>query len=240
MTAPGPPAPIRVLVVDDQELVRSGFCVILDAAEGITVVGEAANGEAAVSQVAEHGPDVVLMDIRMPGMDGLEATRLITSGAPAPRSAGSGPATPPKVVMLTTFDLDDYVYEALRAGASGFLLKDSPRHDLIAAVRAAAAGDALLAPSVTRRLIEAFARRPPETSPSPSQLASLTARERDVLLLLARGRSNAEIASVLFVSEATVKTHVGNLLAKLSLRDRVQAVILAYETGIVVPGAPAD
>ena len=228
MTAAAEPAPIRVLVVDDQELVRLGFCVILDAADGITVVGEAANGEAAVSQVAAHAPDVVLMDIRMPGMDGLEATRMITRGEAA--------ATPPKVVMLTTFDLDDYVYEALRAGASGFLLKDSPRHDLIAAVRAAAAGDALLAPSVTRRLIEAFARRPPETSPSPSQLASLTARERDVLLLLARGRSNAEIASVLFVSEATVKTHVGNLLAKLGLRDRVQAVILAYETGIVVPG----
>jgi DNA-binding NarL/FixJ family response regulator len=280
MTTPAEPAPIRVLVVDDQELVRLGFCVILDAADGITVVGEAANGEAAVSQVAAHAPDVVLMDIRMPGMDGLEATRLITRGAAAPHSASSGPAaphsassgpatpphagsgpttphsassgpttphsassgpaTPPKVVMLTTFDLDDYVYEALRAGASGFLLKDSPRHDLIAAVRAAAAGDALLAPSVTRRLIEAFARRPPETSPSPSQLASLTARERDVLLLLARGRSNAEIASVLFVSEATVKTHVGNLLAKLGLRDRVQAVILAYETGIVVPGTPSE
>jgi DNA-binding NarL/FixJ family response regulator len=230
MTAQAGPAPIRVLVVDDQELVRLGFCVILDAADGITVVGEAANGEAAVSQVAAHAPDVVLMDIRMPGMDGLEATRVITRG----------PAVAPKVVMLTTFDLDDYVYEALRAGASGFLLKDSPRHDLIAAVRAAAAGDALLAPSVTRRLIEAFARRPPETSPSPSQLASLTARERDVLLLLARGRSNAEIASVLFVSEATVKTHVGNLLAKLGLRDRVQAVILAYETGIVVPGTPPE
>jgi DNA-binding NarL/FixJ family response regulator len=268
MTAPAGPAPIRVLVVDDQELVRLGFCVILDAADGITVVGEAANGEAAVSQVAAHAPDVVLMDIRMPGMDGLEATRLITRGPAAARSAGSGPAhsagsgpatphsagsgpttphsagsgptTPPKVVMLTTFDLDEYVYEALRAGASGFLLKDSPRHDLIAAVRAAAAGDALLAPSVTRRLIEAFARRPRETSPSPSQLASLTARERDVLLLLARGRSNAEIASVLFVSDATVKTHVGNLLAKLGLRDRVQAVILAYETGIVVPGTPPE
>jgi len=269
MTAASEQAPIRVLVVDDQELVRLGFCVILDAADGITVVGEAANGEAAVAQVAAHAPDVVLMDIRMPGMDGLEATRVITRGAAArsagsgpaapphagsgpaapphadsgpaaPAHADSGPATPPKVVMLTTFDLDDYVYEALRAGASGFLLKDSPRHDLIAAVRAAASGDALLAPSVTRRLIEAFARRPPETSPSPSQLASLTARERDVLLLLARGRSNAEIASVLFVSEATVKTHVGNLLAKLRLRDRVQAVILAYETGIVVPGSPSD
>ena len=230
------PAPIRVLVVDDQELVRLGFCVILDAADGITVVGEAANGEAAVSQVAAHEPDVVLMDIRMPGMDGLEATRLITRGPAAARSAGSGPATPPKVVMLTTFDLDDYVYEALRAGASGFLLKDSPRHDLIAAVRAAAAGDALLAPSVTRRLIEAFARRPPETSPSPSRLASLTARERDVLLLLARGRSNAEIASALFVSEATVKTHVGNLLAKMQARDRTQAVIFAYESGFITPG----
>jgi len=259
MTAPADPAPIRVLVVDDQELVRLGFCVILDAADGITVVGEAANGEAAVSGVAAHQPDVVLMDIRMPGMDGLEATRLITrgpaaapsagsgptphsagSGPATPHSAGSGPTTPPKVVMLTTFDLDDYVYEALRAGASGFLLKDSPRHDLIAAVRAAAAGDALLAPSVTRRLIEAFARRPPETAPSPSRLASLTARERDVLLLLARGRSNAEIAAVLFVSEATVKTHVGNLLAKLGLRDRVQAVILAYETGIVVAGTPPE
>ena len=221
-------APIRVLVVDDQELVRSGFCVILDAADGITVVGEAANGEAAVSQVATREPDVVLMDIRMPGMDGLEATRLITRAH----------AAAPKVVMLTTFDLDEYVYEALRAGASGFLLKDSPRHDLIAAVRAAAAGDALLAPSVTRRLIEAFARRPPETAPSPSRLGSLTARERDVLLMLARGRSNAEIAAGLFVSEATVKTHVGNLLAKLGLRDRVQAVILAYETGMVVPGSP--
>jgi DNA-binding NarL/FixJ family response regulator len=226
--APGGAVPIRVLVVDDQELVRSGFCVILDAADGITVAGEAANGAAAVSAVAAHAPDVVLMDIRMPGMDGLEATRLITRGSPAA----------PKVVILTTFDLDDYVYEALRAGASGFLLKDSPRRDLIAAIRTAAAGDAMLAPSVTRRLIEAFARRPAETSPPPSWIASLTPRERDVLMLLARGRSNSEIAAALFVSEATVKTHVGNLLAKLGLRDRVQAVILAYETGIVIPGEP--
>ncbi len=226
--APDPPYPIRVLVVDDQELVRSGFCVILDTAEGITVVGEAANGEAALSAAVAHRPDVVLMDIRMPGMDGLEATRLLTRGPAAP-----------KVVMLTTFDLDEYVYEALRAGASGFLLKDSPRADLIAAVRAAAAGNALLAPSVTRRLIEAFARRPPETMPSPARLASLTAREREVLVQLARGGSNTEIAAALFVSEATVKTHVGNLLAKLGLRDRVQAVILAYETGIIVPGDPS-
>jgi len=220
--------PIRVLVVDDQELVRAGFCVILDTADGITVVGEAGNGADAVTQVQAHEPDVVLMDIRMPGMDGLEATRLIT---------GDGqPGHGPKVVMLTTFDLDEYVYEALRAGASGFLLKDAPRHDLIAAVRAAARGDALLAPSVTRLLIEAFARRPPTMAPSPSALASLTARERDIIQLIARGRSNAEIAADLVVSEATVKTHVGHVLAKLGLRDRVQAVILAYETGMVVPG----
>ena len=223
--------PIRVLVVDNQELVRAGFCVILETAEGIQVAGEAANGAQAVAQAAALGPDVVLMDVRMPEMDGLEATRLITGGD---RDAG------PRVVMLTTFDLDDYVYEALRAGASGFLLKDAPRHDLIAAVRRVAAGDALLAPSVTRRLIEAFARRPPETAPSPSRLASLTARERDILLRLARGRSNAEIARELYVSETTVKTHVGHLLAKLGLRDRVQAVILAYETGLVVPGETGE
>jgi DNA-binding NarL/FixJ family response regulator len=222
------PPPIKVLVVDDQELVRAGFCVILDTAEGIAVVGEAANGSEAVTQAASCQPDVVLMDIRMPGMDGLEAARLIRQAS----------ADPPKVVMLTTFDLDDYVYEALRSGASGFLLKDSPRADLLAAVRAAFAGDALLAPSVTRRLIEAFAQRPAQTSLSPSRLASLTARERDVLLLLGRGLSNAEIATALFVSEATVKTHVGNVLAKLGLRDRVQAVIVAYESGMIIPGSP--
>jgi DNA-binding NarL/FixJ family response regulator len=231
MTPALPPDPIRVLVVDDQELVRSGFCVILEAADGITVAGEAANGVQAVAAAQALAPDVVLMDIRMPEMDGLAATRLITGASTA---AGAGAV--PRVVMLTTFDLDAYVYDALRAGASGFLLKDAPRQDLIAAVRCAAAGDALLAPSVTRRLIEAFARRPPETLPAPSLLASLTGRERDILLLLARGRSNAEIAAELFVGEATVKTHVGHLLAKLQLRDRVQAVILAYETGTVLPG----
>jgi DNA-binding NarL/FixJ family response regulator len=170
----------------------------------------------------------VLMDVRMPVMDGLEATR---------RIAASG-AGAPKVVILTTFDLDDYVYEALRAGASGFLLKDAPRADLIAAVRVAAAGDALLAPSVTRRLIEAFARRPATAAPQPSRLASLTPRERDILRLVARGNSNTEIAQELVVSEATVKTHIGHLLAKLGLRDRVQAVILAYETGSITPGRP--
>jgi DNA-binding NarL/FixJ family response regulator len=223
------PGPIRVLVVDDQELVRTGFCVILDAADGIEVVAEAANGAEAVAAATEHMPDVILMDVRMPEMDGLEATRRITGGN---REAG------PRVVMLTTFDFDDYVYEALRAGASGFLLKDAPRHDLIAAVRVASAGNALLAPSVTMRLIDAFARRPAQTLPAPSRLDALTARERDILQRLARGLTNAEIAADLIVSEATVKSHVGNLLGKLGLRDRVQAVILAYETGIVRPGEP--
>src|SRR5215472_2783983 len=206
-------------------MVRSGFSVLLNAQPDIEVIAEAVNGREAVSHAATLRPDVILMDVRMPVMDGLQATREITAMP-----------EPPKVLVLTTFDLDDYVYEALRSGASGFLLKDSPRGDLIAAVRAVAAGDALLAPSVTRRLIEAFARRPAQTTPSPSRLASLTARERDVLLLLARGLTNAEIATALFVSEATVKTHVGNVLAKLGLRDRVQAVIVAYETGVVVPG----
>jgi len=226
-TAAGAAGALRVLVADDQELVRAGFRLILEAS-GFAVVAEAADGAAAVELAALHRPDVVLMDIRMPVLDGIAATRQLT----APGPAG------PKVVILTTFDLDDYVYEALRAGASGFLLKDAPRADLIAAVRVAAAGDALLAPSVTRRLIEAFAARPPEALPSPSRLASLTPRERDILLLLARGRTNLEIAADLVVSEATVKTHVAHLLAKLGLRDRVQAVILAYETGAVTPGRP--
>jgi DNA-binding NarL/FixJ family response regulator len=227
MTSSASESPLRVLVADDQELVRAGFRLILEAA-GLAVVGEAGDGAEAIAVADRERPDVVLMDIRMPVMDGLAATRQLTA-----RAAGA-----PKVVILTTFDLDDYVYEALRAGASGFLLKDAPRADLIAAVRVAAAGDALLAPSVTRRLIEAFASRPAAAAPSPSRLASLTPRERDILLLVARGQSNLEIARALVVSEATVKTHVTHLLAKLGLRDRVQAVILAYETGAIVPGRP--
>ena len=224
MTLPVSPRPLRVLVADDQELVRAGFRLILEAA-GFAVVGEAADGAEAIALAAAERPDVVLMDIRMPVLDGLAATRQITAEAGGP-----------KVVILTTFDLDDYVYEALRSGASGFLLKDAPRADLIAAVHVVAAGEALLAPSVTRRLIEAFASRP--VSVAPSQLASLTPRERDILLQVARGQSNTEIARELVVSEATVKTHVAHLLAKLGLRDRVQAVILAYESGVVTPGRP--
>jgi DNA-binding NarL/FixJ family response regulator len=219
---------IGVVVADDQAIVRAGFRLLIDSEPDLTVLGEAADGAEAVALTRKTAPDVVLMDIRMPVMDGITATRQLTA-------PGAGA---PKVVILTTFDLDDYVYEALRSGASGFLLKDAPRADLIAAVRVAAAGDALLAPSVTRRLIEAFARRPASASPAPSRLASLTPRERDILLLVARGQSNTEIARALVVSEATVKTHVTHLLAKLGLRDRVQAVILAYETGAVIPGRP--
>jgi DNA-binding NarL/FixJ family response regulator/class 3 adenylate cyclase len=218
---------MRLLIVDDQALVRAGFRMILEAEEDIEVVGEAADGREAVAEALRLKPDVVLMDVRMPEVDGIEATRrlLMQDGADA------------KVVMLTTFDMDEYVYEALRAGASGFLLKDVPPEQLVAGIRAVASGDALLAPSVTRRVIEEFVRRPPESvrTPPPA-LAELTARELDVLKLIARGLSNAEIAKELFVSETTVKTHVAHVLMKLDLRDRVQAVVFAYESGLVQPG----
>jgi DNA-binding NarL/FixJ family response regulator len=220
------PAPLRVVIADDQALVRAGFRLILDADERIQVVGEAADGEQAIAAVRRFSPDVALMDVRMPIMDGLEATRRILSDA----------ATTCRVIVLTTFDLDEYVYAALRAGASGFLLKDvSPEH-LVSAVRMVAAGDALLAPSITRRLVERFVQQHADASPA-LELSSLTAREREVLMLMARGLSNAEIAQRLVVSEATVKTHVARVLAKLDVRDRVQAVVLAYENGLVTPGA---
>jgi DNA-binding NarL/FixJ family response regulator len=218
---------IRVLVVDDQGLVRAGFRMILEAQPDIEVVGEAADGLDAVDAARRLRPDVVLMDIRMPRLDGLEATR---------RLAGPGQADPVRVLILTTFDLDEYVFEALRAGASGFLLKDLPREDLVTAVRVVAGGEALLAPTITRRLIEEFARRPVGAAPDPAALEDLTARERESLELMARGLSNAEMATALYVSEHTVKTHVGNVLAKLGLRDRIHAVILAYEVGLVRPG----
>ncbi|MFI0508069.1 response regulator [Streptomyces albogriseolus] len=222
---------IRVVVADDQELVRAGFGMILDAQDDIEVVAEAADGREAVSAVRRHGPDVLLLDIRMPVMDGLEAARLVCAESDC------------KVVMLTTFDLDEYVYEALYAGAGGFLLKDVRRDDLVHAVRVVAAGESLLAPTVTRRLVADLVRRRRERpaagdGPPPPNLDALTAREVETLRLLARGLSNAEIARTLFVSEHTVKTHVSSVLSKLGLRDRVQAVIRAYETGLVTPGAP--
>ncbi len=219
---------IRVLVVDDQGLVRAGFRMILEAQPDVEVVGEAVDGLEAVEAARRLRPDVVLMDIRMPRLDGLEATR---------RLAGPGASNPVKVLILTTFDLDEYVYEALRAGASGFLLKDVRREDLVAAVRVVGAGEALLAPSITKRLIGEFARRPRPVYAAPAALEALTAREREVLGLMCRGHSNAEIASELVISEQTVKTHVGNVLAKLGLRDRIHAVILAYEVGLIQPGA---
>jgi DNA-binding NarL/FixJ family response regulator len=219
---------IRVVLVDDQELVRAGFRLILDFEPDIEVVGEAADGAAAVRIVTRERPDVVLMDVRMPVLDGIEATR---------RIAGAG--SPARVLVLTTFDLDAYVYDAMRAGASGFLLKDVPREQLIAGVHTVARGDALLAPAVTSRLLSRFLRLPPPSTGVPSQLAGLTDRERDVLALLARGQSNAEIAASLVLGEATVKTHVARLLSKLGLGDRVQAVVLAYECGFVRPGEAA-
>ncbi len=219
--------PIKVLIVDDQAMVRQGFGALLAAQPDIDVVGDAADGADATDAVRRLMPDIVLMDVRMPNVDGLEATRRILR-APGLRH--------PRVIMLTTFDLDDYVYEALRAGASGFLLKDAPADELIRAVRVFAGGDALLAPSVTRTLISDFARRPARDRPKPERLRVLTPRETEVLKLIARGLSNAEIADTLVLAEQTVKTHVGRILSKLDLRDRAQAVVVAYETGLVQPG----
>jgi DNA-binding NarL/FixJ family response regulator len=216
-------AAISVFLADDDDRFRGVYRKLFDRTPGFRVAGEAADGETAARLVGALKPAVALLDVQMPGASGLEAVRRLL------------PDTTTKVIMLTTFDLDEYVYEALRAGASGFLLKDSPRADLIAAVRAAAAGNALLAPTVTRRLIEAFARRPPAAAPSPARLAALTAREREVLLRLARGGSNTEIAAALFVSEATVKTHVNRIFAKTGSRDRGQAVHYAYQHGYVDP-----
>ena len=217
---------IRVLIADDQALVRGGFRLILEAQKDIDVVGEAEDGEDAVTQVRDLRPDVVLMDIRMPKMDGLEATRRLLSANGESR-----------VLVLTTLDADEYVYEAMKAGASGFLLKDVRPEQLADAVRVVASGDALLAPVITRRLIEDFVRRPPPGSGPPTELTELSEREMDVLKLIAQGRSNAEIAAALFLSEATIKTHVTHILAKLRLRDRVQAVVLSYECGLVQPAA---
>ena len=217
---------IRVVVADDQELVRGGFAMILDAQPDMEVVAEAGDGQEALEAVRAHRPDVLLLDIRMPRMDGIEAARLVCAESEC------------RVLMLTTFDLDDYVYDALRAGASGFLLKDVRRDDLVNAVRVVAGGESLLAPTVTTKLIHEFTSRPGKPAArAAGALAVLTARERETLQLIARGLSNAEIAATLVVSEHTVKTHGSNLLTKLGLRDRVQAVIAAYESGLAVPGA---
>ncbi len=222
---------VRVLLVDDQELVRAGLDMLLAGDSGVQVVGQAGDGLEAVRLVEELSPDVVLMDVRMPGVDGIEATRRIRSAA--------DPDACPRVVILTTFDLDEYVFGAFRAGASGFLLKDAPRERILEAVHAAAVGDALVAPAVTRRLIEHFVDPVATPRVPPPELEQLTAREREVLELIGRGLSNGELAERLVVSEKTVKTHVGRILAKLGLRDRVQAVIWTYEAGLVVPGETA-
>ncbi|WP_186626810.1 response regulator transcription factor [Rhodococcus sp. BP22] len=218
---------ITVFIADDQAMVRQGFGALLTAQPDISVVGDADNGATAVTEVERLRPDVVLMDVRMPQMNGLEAARAILRGSHDP---------PVRVLMLTTFDIDDYVYEALTIGASGFMLKDAPAEELIRGVRVVAAGQALLAPSVTRRLIADVTKRRGSLRSQPAKLAVLTPREREVLELIAQGLSNVEIAEALFVAEQTVKTHVGKVLGKLHLRDRAQAVVLAYETGVVIPG----
>ena len=235
---------IRVLLVDDQELVRTGFRMVLEAQPDMIVVGEAADGLAAVEAVRRQPADVVVMDVRMPRLDGVEATRRICAGADAGVVPGvpGGPggtedARGPRVLMLTTFDLDEYVFAGLQAGASGFLLKDVPPAELLFAIRSVHAGDSVVAPSATRRLIDRFVPLLAPAGPPPAGLTGLTEREREVLVQVAAGLSNAEIATRLFVSEATVKTHVGRILAKLGLRDRVQAVVLAYESGLVRPGS---
>ncbi len=217
---------IRVLIADDQALVRDGFGMILDAQPDIEVVGGAADGREAIEMARALAPDVVLMDIRMPEVNGIEATRRL----------GADGGSAPRILMLTTFDENEYVYEAMKAGAGGFLLKDVRREELVDAVRVIAAGDALLAPALTRRLIEDFVRRPPPGSTAPEAFAELTERETEVMRLIARGLSNAEIAGQLVVSDATVKTHVARILSKLGLRDRIQAVVMAYESGFVQPG----
>jgi DNA-binding NarL/FixJ family response regulator len=225
--AAGAAATTRVVIVDDQALVRGGFSVIVDSADDLEVVGEAGDGLEAVEVVRATSPDVVLMDIRMPEVDGLEATRRLGAD---PATAGS------RILVLTTFDLDEYVYDALRAGASGFLLKDTLPDDLLAAIRIVAAGDALISPRITRRLIEEFAHRPDPSAASLAPVGGLTERELEVLALVAKGLSNAEIATELIMSPATAKTHVSRLLTKLDARDRTQLVMIAYETGIAVPG----
>jgi len=224
--------PVRILIADDQALVRAGLATLLDSQPGLTVVGQAGTGEEAVHLARKVAPDVVLMDIRMPVLDGLTATRRILSAPPSPG------ARPIRVVVLTTYDLDEYVYEALRAGASGFLLKHAPPEELLLGMRAAADGRALLSPQVTRRLVAEFAaRRPPAALRAPPELDRLTPREREVLDLVICGRSNTEIAELLVVSLSTVKTHLAHILDKLGLRDRVQAVVFGYEHGLVEPGA---
>jgi DNA-binding NarL/FixJ family response regulator len=222
---------IRILIADDQSLVRTGFRMILDAEPDLDVVGEAVDGREAVDKAKAAKPDVILMDIRMPELDGIEATRRIVA---------DGGEEAPKILMLTTFDLNEYVYEALRAGASGFLLKDVPAEQLADGVRVVAAGEALLAPSVTRRLLAEFAQVRPRDAAPPPAFDDLTPRELEVFRLIARGLSNAEVAQELIVSETTVKTHVARVLMKLSLRDRIQAVVLAYESGIIQPGAEGE